>query len=130
VAIFSELDWVIIAGVGAFLLFGDGNGQVLRQLGRYYGRLMRLKQELLTEFTAAAELPPPTPGQSYSLRQAFLEVNEAGGRVSGIPAAVVAPPRLAPAVAAAPTVPVSPAPVGPEGVWARAEPSPDLEVLP
>ncbi len=61
-ALFSDMDWVIIAGVAAFLLFGKQSGDVLRTLGRWYGRAGRLKQELLSEITTAAEIPIPVSG--------------------------------------------------------------------
>ncbi|HTT25347.1 MAG TPA: hypothetical protein VMH90_00090 [Thermoplasmata archaeon] len=126
-ALFSELDWVVIAGVGGFIFFGQGNGAALRQLGRWYGRLVRLKQELLAEFTAAADLPLPQPGRPLSIRQALLESEPSGGRVSGIPAAVSRPPTWTP-------VPTAPAPasvygMGPE-TWSMARPGPSLEVRP
>jgi len=125
-ALFSELDWVVILAVGGFLLFGQGNGAALRQLGRWYGRAARLKQELLAEFTAAADLPVPRPGQPVSLRQALLQSEVPSGRVSGIPAAVTEPPRWVPATAA---------PVMPNGsawgseVWSMARAGPELEEI-
>ena len=123
-ALFSEVDWIVILAVGGYLLFGLGNGAALRQLGRWYGRAARLKQELLREFTAAAELPTPTPGRPFTLRQALLEADVPGGRVSGIPAAVTEPPRWVPAPAAA----VVPSPTGMgDQVWAMATPTAELE---
>jgi hypothetical protein len=83
---------VILLGVAAFFLFGQGNGAVLRTIGRYYGRAMRLKQDLLAEFTQAAELPTAPGGKPLSIRQALLGFDESGRPVSGIPAAVSAPP--------------------------------------
>lgn len=127
-ALFSEIDWVILLGVGAFLLFGQGSGTVLRQLGRYYGRMMRLKQELLAEFTRAADLPVPTGGQPFSLRQALLETDPVGGRVSGIPTAVSSPPASYTTVPAAQR-PAALAAVGPE-TWSMALPAPSLEGRP
>jgi hypothetical protein len=126
-ALFSELDWVVIAGVGGFIFFGQGNGAALRQLGRWYGRLMRLKQELLTEFTQAADLPTPQPGRPLSIRQALLDTEPAGGRVSGIPVAVSHPPTWTPAQPAAAAASLSG--VGPE-TWSMARPGPTLEVRP
>ena len=58
-ALFSDIDWVIVVAVVAFLLFGKGNTEVLRTMGRWYGRAGRLKQDLLSEFTRAADLPMP-----------------------------------------------------------------------
>jgi hypothetical protein len=71
-ALFSDLDWLIIAAVAVFLLFGRENGQALRTLGRWYGRAMKLKQELLAELTRAADLPMPSAGTPLSLRGALL----------------------------------------------------------
>jgi hypothetical protein len=124
VALFSELDWVVIAGVGGFIFFGQGNGAALRQLGRWYGRLMRLKQELLAEFTQAADLPLPQPGRPLSIRQALLESDVPGGRVSGIPAAVAQPPRWTPAEPLG--VAASLSGVGAD-TWSMARPGPSLE---
>jgi len=101
-ALFSDVDWVVLAVVGAVLLLGQGNGATLRQLGRYYGRLMRLKSELLSEFTKAADIPAPVPGAPVSIRQSLLDWEPGGGRVSGIPAAVTTAPV---AVAAPPSSP-------------------------
>jgi hypothetical protein len=97
VALFSDIDWIIIVAAAVFLLFGRGNGELLRTLGRWYGRAGRLKQELLAEFTHAAELPPPAPGQPLSLRSALLGLDSTGSRTSGIPAAVRIPPTSIPA---------------------------------
>jgi hypothetical protein len=93
-ALFSDIDWIIILAVAVFLLFGRGNAEVLRTLGRWYGRAGRLKQELLAEFTQAAELPLPTAGQPLSLRSALLGLDSNGAR-TGIPAAVHVPPATA-----------------------------------
>lgn len=125
-ALFSELDWIVIVAVGAFLLFGQGQGAALRQLGRWYGRAARLKQELLAQFTQAADLPAPTPGRPFSIRQAILETDVPGGRVSGIPAAVSQPPVWVPA--AARVAPVALGGLGDE-VWSVARPGPDLEAI-
>jgi hypothetical protein len=105
VALFSDTDWIIIVAVGVFLLFGRENGQALRTLGRWYGRAGRLKQELLTEFTRAAELPPPAPGQPLSFRGALLGLESTATHVSRIPAAV----RVAPTLPA-PNPPLAPTP--------------------
>ncbi len=97
-ALFSDLDWVIIAAVAVFLLFGKENGQMLRTLGRWYARAMKVKQELLGELTKAADLPI-APGQQLSIRGAILGLDSPVTHVSGIPAAV----RVAPAVPYTPT---------------------------
>ncbi len=105
-ALFSDIDWVILVAVAAFLLFGKGNTEVLRTMGRWYGRAGRLKQELLTEFTRAADLPTPTGG-SLSFRSALLGLDPPVTHVSGIPAAVTT----------APTSPTPRPPSPPDGPW-------------
>jgi hypothetical protein len=95
VALFSDVDWIIIAGVAAFLLLGKENGQVLRTFGRWYGRAGRLKQEILSEFSRAAELPAPVPGASaLSVRGMLLGIDPPVSARSGIPAAVRVPPSV------------------------------------
>ncbi|MCI4365920.1 MAG: hypothetical protein L3K10_07695 [Thermoplasmata archaeon] len=93
-ALFSDIDWVILVGVAAFLLFGRGNGEVLRTLGRWYGRAGRIKQDLLSEFTKAADLPISGGLGQLSLRGALLGLDPPVTHVSGIPAAVTSPPAL------------------------------------
>lgn len=92
-ALFSDLDWLIIAAVALFLLFGRQNADTLRTLGRWYGKAVHLKQELLTEFSRAAELPISGGAPAASIRAALLGVASsppAGSR--GIPVAVRTPP--------------------------------------
>jgi hypothetical protein len=96
-ALFSDIDWAILLAVAGFLLFGKDNAQVLRTLGRWYGRAGRLKQEILTEITKAADLPPPAPGQPFSLRGALLGLDSPMPARRGIPAAVRLPPAAPPA---------------------------------
>jgi hypothetical protein len=117
VALFSDIDWIIIVAVAVFLLFGRGNGEVLRTLGRWYGRAGRIKQELLTEFTKAADLPLPAAGQPLSIRGALLGLEPPPARVSGIPIPVRDPPAAAPLTASA----ALPAPVTP---WTGGLPVP------
>jgi hypothetical protein len=93
-ALFSDIDWLILLAAAAFLLLGEKNGEFLRQLGRWYARAGRLKQELLTEFTKAAELPTPVGGQ-LSIRGALLGLDPTPTQASGIPAAVARPPVVA-----------------------------------
>jgi len=90
--LFSDLDWMIILGVGAVLLFGHGGATTMRQLGRWYGRAMRLKQELVSELARAAELPMPAGGNAGSLRTALLGLGSVETAAVGIPAAVRTPP--------------------------------------
>src|SRR5487761_307175 len=70
-ALFSDIDWVIIAAVGVLLLFGSKNGGgVMRTIGRYYARMM-------------------------SMKQAFLGVDSTSpDHVSGVPAMVSIPPSV------------------------------------
>jgi hypothetical protein len=92
VALFSDVDWLIVLAAAAFLLFGKDSGETLRTLGRWYGRAGRIKQELLTEFSKAAEIPVPAAGASLTIRGALLGLDPAPTRVSGIPAHVTVPP--------------------------------------
>jgi hypothetical protein len=119
VALFSDVDWVVLLAVSAFIFLGPGSGATVRQLGRYYARLLQFKQQMLGELAKAAELPVPAPGQPLSLRQSILDLDVAPSRASGIPAAVSSPP-MAPAVAA--PVPAAPAGFGPT-TWATSSPS-------
>jgi hypothetical protein len=112
-ALLSDIDWIIIVAVGVFLLFGRDSGATLRTLGRWYGRAGRLKQELLTEFTRAADLPPPAPGQALSVRGALLGLDPPVVHVSGIPAAVRTPPG-----------PPAPPSVPPASPWTGGYPVP------
>jgi hypothetical protein len=114
--LFSDLDWVIIAGVAAFLLFGRGSGETMRMIGRWYARATRLKQELLTEFSKAADLPPQALGAPVSIRSTLLGLEPGPGRASGIPAAV----RVAPTAPPAPPTPNYP----PSTPWTGGTPVP------
>ena len=111
-ALFSDIDWLILLAAAAFLLLGKDNAQVLRTMGRWYARAGRLKQELLTEFTKAADLPIPAGGP-LSIRGTLLGLDPAMTRVSGIPAAVTAPPIV-------PQRPIEPA----WGPWTGGYPTP------
>jgi hypothetical protein len=91
-ALFSDIDWLIIVAVAAFVLLGNGNADALRTLGRLYARAGRIKQELLGEFMKAADLPQPAPGQSLSIRGALLGTDPVPTQSNGIPAAVTTPP--------------------------------------
>ena len=107
-AFLSDVDWVIIVAVGVFLLFGKDSGQTLRTLGRWYGRAGKLKQELMSEFTKAADLPPPVPGTPLSLRGALLGLDSSPLPQSGIPTAVRTPPVVPPAPVPTPPAPPTP----------------------
>jgi hypothetical protein len=105
-ALFSEIDWVILLGVAAFLLFGQSSGTFVREVGRWYGRVLRLKSELLGELRKAADLPIPIAGATPSIRATFLEWDPRSDAVSSVTTG------LAPAYAA-------PTP----GSWSVAPPS-------
>lgn len=113
-ALFSDIDWIILVAVALFLLLGKDSRATLRTLGRWYGRAGKIKQELLTEFTKAADLPPPAPGASLSVRGALLGLDPSPTQRSGIPAAVRTPPVL-------PPVPV-PTPPSPPTPWTGGAP--------
>jgi len=105
-ALFSDIDWVIIAAVAAFLLFGRENAQALRTLGRWYGRALRLKQELLAEVSKATDLPlAGSGGPSASLRATLLGMGPEAARASRIPTAVSAPPAAPARVPPSPNLP-------------------------
>ncbi len=125
-ALFSDVDWLILLAAAAFLLFGKEAGSTLRMLGRWYGRAGQLKQELLTEFSQAAQIPIPAGG-GLSIRGALLGLDPPATHASGIPAPVMTAPVARPTsyepwVAAMPeptwsrTVPVEPTP---GEVWTR-----------
>jgi hypothetical protein len=71
-ALFSDVDWIVILAVAAFLLFGSQGRETVRQLGRLYGRAMRFRQELVGEVMGSAGLPVGPDGRSPSLRAAIL----------------------------------------------------------
>ncbi|HYK93693.1 MAG TPA: hypothetical protein VEY07_06590 [Thermoplasmata archaeon] len=120
-ALLSDIDWIILLAVGAFLLFGKESGAVLRQLGGYYGRMARLKQELLADFSRAADLPAPVAGRPITMRSALVQMVEPGPvRVAHAPLAVTTPP-VAPWATGIMTGPQG-AGVGP-GTWSLAVPA-------
>lgn len=104
-ALFSDVDWVILLAVAAFLLLGKESGATLRTLGRWYGRAGKIKQELLAEFARAADLPPMPSGTPLSIRGALLGIDPTPTRLSGIPATVREPPSLPLRVPATPSAP-------------------------
>ncbi|MFI5418482.1 MAG: hypothetical protein ACHQ2Y_06275 [Candidatus Lutacidiplasmatales archaeon] len=132
-ALFSQIDWVIVLAVGAFLLLGKGNGAFLRKIGRYYGKAMKLKQELLSEVTRVAEIPPIDPSRPFSLKGVLMNVDLGESRRPAIPAAVSSPPMVPVPVAVAyyPAVAFSTAAFGFTS-WSVARPSEGLDrgVLP
>ena len=112
-ALFSDIDWLIIVAVAAFVLLGNGNADALRTLGRLYARAGRIKQELLGEFMKAADLPQSPPGQSLSIRGALLGIDPVPTQANGIPAAVTTPP-----------VGPAPPPFEPSNPWTGSYPVP------
>ncbi len=97
-ALFSDLDWMIVLGAAALLLLGEGGASTVRQLGRWYGRALRLKQELVGELARAADLPMPADGGG-SLRAALLGLDlDAPTRARlSVPLATPSPPTAPPA---------------------------------
>ncbi len=107
-ALFSDIDWLIILAAALFLLLGKDTGQVLRTLGRWYGRAGQLKQELLGEFSRAADLPPLPAGAPLSVRGMLLGIDPVPSQRTGIPAAVHTPPGPVPGTPPVPGPPLSP----------------------
>jgi hypothetical protein len=120
-ALFSDVDWMVLLAVSAFIFLGPGSGATVRQLGRYYARLLQFKQQMIRDLATAAELPIPVAGQGLSLRQSLLDLDTAPGRASGIPTAVSSPPM--PPLLATPAA--APGGFGPT-VWATTSPSGEL----
>lgn len=116
-AIASDLDWVIILAVAAVLLFGSKGAGTMRTIGRWYGRAMRMKQQMLSEFTKEAGIPLPTPGQPISIRNALMGFDTIPSITGGIPAAVTS----------APGAPYRPA-LEPNLPWAGSYPVPTWSV--
>ncbi len=112
-ALASDMDWVIIAGVAALLLFGTKGAGTMRTIGRWYGRAIRMKQQLLGEFTKAADIPLPIPGQPLSIRSALMGLEPLSSPMGGIPIAV----------STAPSAPYRPA-LEPSVPWAGSYPVP------
>lgn len=94
-ALFSEVDWLILLGIGAMLLLGPQGKGTLRMLGRWYGRAMRLKDELLGELSSSAGVPAAAlTGGASGLRGYLLGSASFGAEAPApaIPAAVTAAP--------------------------------------
>ncbi len=107
-ALFSEIDWLVIAGVAAFLFFGPQGQQFVRQMGRWYARMVQFKAEILSEVTASAGLPTGPDATIASIGSSLL------GAEPAAPAAT--PPRTFPMTS--PTVPGTITHVQPVGMWA------------
>jgi hypothetical protein len=126
VALLSDFDWIILLAVGAVLFLGPQSGPILRRIGRYYGRAMRLKQELLAELTKEADLPFGANGPGFSLRGVLLGDEPApAGPSAHVPIAVAQPfPSPGPAALRV----TSTGTVGAVGAedWSVAAPGPTL----
>jgi hypothetical protein len=132
VALFSDIDWLVILAVGAFLLFGGQGQQFVRQLGRWYGRLLKFRNELMSEVTDGASAPLGEVGRPGALRRALLDSDLAPP--AGAPAApgAFAPPGILTQVAPLSVRTVETlgygAAMGP-GVWSIATTSAPGEVV-
>lgn len=94
-ALFSEVDWLILLGIGAMLLLGPQGKGTLRMLGRWYGRAMRLKDELLGELSSSAGVPASAlTGGGAGLRGYLLGPSNFASEPTApaVPAAVAAAP--------------------------------------
>lgn len=106
-ALLSDMDWLIILAVAAFLLVGKADPQLLRTVGRWYGKAMHLKQELLSEVTRAADLPTSSANAPISIRGTLLGLDERPSPPSSAPLGVA---RIPLAAAMATAVTQAPAP--------------------
>ncbi|MFZ0830276.1 MAG: hypothetical protein WCB18_08365 [Thermoplasmata archaeon] len=105
-ALFSDIDWVIILAVGGFLLLGKGDPQLLRTVGRWYAKAMHLKQELLSEVTREAGIPAGSLARPVSIRNTLLGLENDEIARPPVPLAVA----QAPMILATATVASHPAP--------------------
>ncbi|MDE1820009.1 MAG: hypothetical protein KGJ23_04215 [Euryarchaeota archaeon] len=105
-SLFSDVDWVILLLAGGLLLMGGHGMEVFRTLGKYYGKFLRIRQQLMFEFQSQVLGPEPSPGNSPL------------PTLMGPTKPPVVPPSTA-------SVPPTPAPV-PAGTVAAAPP-PDRE---
>lgn len=73
-ALLSDVDWLVILAVAAFLLFGQAGRDFARQLGRLYGRALKFRDEMVGELTASAGLPVGSGvGSGARLRSMLLD---------------------------------------------------------
>lgn len=121
-ALLSDVDWVILLSVAVFFVLGKEGATVVRQIGRLYGRLSKLKSEMLGELSKAAEIPAPVPGQPVSIRAALLNWDSPTSHASGIPAAVASAPIAVVARVEPPIVFYSSMGLGPS-TWATSQPA-------
>ncbi|HEY1197465.1 MAG TPA: hypothetical protein VGG32_01890 [Thermoplasmata archaeon] len=103
-ALFSEIDWIVIAGVAALLFFGPQGQHFVRQMGRWYARMLQFKTEIMSEVTASTGLPVGPGATTGSIRSALLAAE--------FPAESAASPMTTP------TLPGIITQVQPVGVWA------------
>jgi hypothetical protein len=96
-ALFSDVDWLILLGAAGLLFLGPNNRELFRKIGRYYGRLLKAKQDLLAEFSRAADLPAPSGLGSMSFRASLLGWEEDSARQLAVPLAPPSPTFLPPA---------------------------------
>ena len=108
-ALFSDIDWLIILVVAAFLFFGPQGQQFARQLGRWYGRLLRLKNEILSEVASDAGVAMDPAAPALSIRASLLGTEPVLG-------SAMAPAASSPLPM--PTVPGIITQVQPVGMWA------------
>ncbi len=117
-ALFSDVDWIILLAVVVFLLFGTNSAGTMRTIGQWYGRAIRAKAELIGELTRAADLPASAPGKPLSLRGALLALGET--------------PTGATSPSPAPNIPAPPAPYRPalprDIPWSGGLPAPTWSV--
>jgi hypothetical protein len=93
-ALFSEVDWLVLLGVAAMLLLGPQGKGTLRMLGRWYAKALNLKDELLGEISASAGVPAAALTGRANLRGYLLGSDSLalGPAAPAIPAAVTAAP--------------------------------------
>jgi len=88
-ALFSDVDWVIIAVVAAFLFLGPQGQPFVRQMGRWYARLLQFKTELMSEVaTATDSANNPPASTALSLRTALFghePTSQSAPAVMGLP---------------------------------------------
>jgi hypothetical protein len=93
-ALFSEVDWLVLLGVAAMLLLGPQGKGTLRMLGRWYAKALNLKDELLGEISSSAGVPVAALTSRPNLRGYLLGSDSLAPEHAGpaIPAAVTAAP--------------------------------------
>lgn len=87
-SLFSDVDWSILLLIGAFLLLGDRGKDVFRQLGRMYGKFLRLRDQFNMQVQTAIMEPQQSAGNGP------LPVVQAGMRTPSPPPSVPASPPI------------------------------------